>query len=94
MDFTNRNLALLSSTFASGMPHWIRSAFFDPEMKRKRLEIHDYQEQQNNRAMRKMKDCRLIDKLELPLKSFNDFVKDARNLYKLKRLIGLEAETT
>ena len=39
--------------------------------------MHDYQEQQLNRSMRKMKDCRLLDELELPLKSFDNFLKAA-----------------
>ena len=41
------------------------------------FQVHDYQEQQSNRSMRKMKDCRLIDELVLPLKSFENFLKAA-----------------
>lgn len=77
------NLLKLSSTFAASMPFWIRAAFFDPEMERKRLEVHDYQQDQSSaRAMRKMKDCRLIDELELPLKSFENFLQAASHAVK------------
>ena len=74
------------------MPYWIRTAFFDPEMERSRIEIHDYQEHQEEiRAMRKMEGCKLIDELELPLKGFANFqhvasyvVNNALNLYLAK----------
>ena len=56
------------------MPYWIRTAFFDPEMERLRVEVHDYQAHQTEtKSMRKMDGCRLIDEIELPLKSFQSF---------------------
>ncbi|XP_065054170.1 uncharacterized protein LOC135682973 [Rhopilema esculentum] len=73
----SENISNLSSTYASVMPHWIRTTFFDPEMERKRMEEHDYQEQQSCKTIRQMKDCRLIDELELPLKSFQNFLDAA-----------------
>ncbi|XP_065061436.1 uncharacterized protein LOC135688497 [Rhopilema esculentum] len=74
LDFTTKMLSSLSTTFASSMPYWIRTAFFDPEMERSRIEIHDYQEHQTGeRAMRKMDGCKLIDELEIPLKGFHNF---------------------
>ena len=33
------NLSQLSATYASVMPYWIRSSFFDPEMERNRIEV-------------------------------------------------------
>ena len=64
----------LSTTFASSMPDWIRTALFDPETERSRIEIHDYQEHQTGeRAMRKKDGCKLIDELEITLKGFHNF---------------------
>ena len=34
----------LSATFVMSIPYWIRTAFFDPEMERSRIELHNYQE--------------------------------------------------
>ena len=55
------------------MPRWIRAAFFDPETTRKRLSDHDYYASSSEAERRKIKDCRLIDELELPLKSIHNF---------------------
>ena len=55
------------------MPLWIRAAFFDPEEERKRITVHDYQTNKSLTEQRAVKDCRLIDEIELPLKSFEDF---------------------
>ena len=56
------------------MPYWIRIAFFDPEVQRARIEIHDYKGHQTGvKAIRKMDSCRLIDELEVPLKGFENF---------------------
>ena len=55
------------------MPLWIRAAFFDPEEERKRITVHDYQTNKSLTEQRAVKDCRLIDEIEPPLKSFEDF---------------------
>ena len=77
--FVAEGVAKISGTYASVMPHWIRAAFLDPEAERHRVGIHDYQQQQSVRGMRKMVHCRLIDELELPLKSFSDFLVAAKH---------------
>ena len=80
LQLTAKLLPSLSTTFASSMPFWIRTAFFDAEMERSRVEVHDYQQHQTGvQAMRKMDGCKLIDELELPLKGFNDFYKAAHH---------------
>ena len=80
LQLTAKLLPSLSTTFASSMPFWIRTAFFDPEMERSRVKVHDYQQHQTGvQAMRKMDGCKLIDELELPLKGFNDFYKAAHH---------------
>ena len=39
-------MPLLGETFADVMPNWIKVQFFDPETKRHRPFIHNYQEQE------------------------------------------------
>ena len=63
----------LSSTFAQNMPDWMVAKYFDPEEQRHRLAVHDYQQTEVNQ-MRKMDNCKLIDCIELPLKSRNDLL--------------------
>ena len=65
------------SSYASVMPQWIRATFFGPEMERNRIGIHNYQEYKLIKQLRKMKDCRLIDELEIPLKSLENFCQPA-----------------
>ena len=74
-DFFERSCKKLFLTFASVMPQWIRTIFFDPEMERHRYGQHNYQQQQSMKALRKMKECRLVDEVEMPLKCFDDFFK-------------------
>ena len=77
-EFLDKSVPSLSATFASLMPHWVRSAFFDPEAERTRVDIHNYQAQQMDiTAMRKMSACRLLDSIEVPLKGFENFLKAA-----------------
>ena len=83
VDFTLASLPSLSQTFALVMPHWIRVQFFDPAMERDRVDIHDYQAQSNVRELRKMANCRIVDELELPLKSFNCFLEAANHAVSL-----------
>ena len=77
-EFLDKSLPSLSATFASLMPHWVRSSFFDPEAERTRVDFHNYQAQQIDvTAMRKMNGCRLLDSIEIPLKGFENFLKAA-----------------
>ena len=77
-EFAANRMSSIADTYASVMPPWIRAAFFDPETERHRVSIHDYQEQQSVRSMRKMVNCRLIDELEIRLKSFESFLEAAK----------------
>jgi len=47
--------------------------FFNPELQRQRLNIHQYSENDNVQTMRKMDDLHLVDFVELQLKSKQDF---------------------
>ena len=40
-------------------------------------QVHDYQEYHSIKSMRKMKNCRLVGKLALPLKNFENFLEAA-----------------
>eukprot|EP00794_Sanderia_malayensis_P020710 gene20710-22742_t len=55
------------------MPDWITAKYFDPNQERQRLLVHDYQ-QTELRNMRSMNDTKLVDCLEIPLKSFEDIL--------------------
>ena len=44
----------LSMSFASTMPAWTKSKFFDPENERKRLHVHKYASSQHTRDIRGM----------------------------------------
>ena len=63
----------LSCSYASIMPDWLTEAFFNPELQRQRLNIHQYCESDNVQTMRKMDDLHLADFVELQLKSKADF---------------------
>ena len=54
------------------MPDCLQAKFFDPESQRYRLLAHDYQ-QHEILMMRSMEECKLVDCVELPLKSIDDF---------------------
>ncbi len=75
VSYLRQNMPLLCNTFASTMPSWIREKFFDPEWERNRLAVHDYQEFENIRVMRSMDNTVLIDSIELPLKSYDNFLQ-------------------
>lgn len=47
--------------------------YFDPEEQRHRLAVHDYQQTEVSQ-MRKMDNCKLVDCIELPLKSRKDLL--------------------
>ena len=68
----DENIDLLSKSYVSVMPDWMRAKFFDPESERHRLLIHDYQ-QQEMKQLRSMENCKLVDSLEMPLKSYDNF---------------------
>ena len=62
------NLPNLLSSFATIMPYWVKSSFFNPEFERSRLEIHDYQQDQTStKSLRKMENCKLVDEIEQKL---------------------------
>ena len=63
----------LTHTYSSIMPSWIRASFFNPELERHRLAIHEYCERDTVQSMRQMKDVNLVDFVQLTLKSKNDF---------------------
>ena len=64
-------MSKLSKTYAENMPDWVVAKYFDPEAERHRLLIHDYQ-QTEFKQIRSMKNTKLVDSLELPLKSLDD----------------------
>ena len=69
-----KSLPTLSRTYAEKMPDWITAKYFNPEFERRRLLIHDYRHSEIQ-DMRSMKHCKLVDCIEMPLKSYCDFLK-------------------
>ena len=67
------NMSSLSKSYAEEMPDWVTAKYFDPAAERERLLVHDYQ-QTEIKKMRSMKDTKLVDSLEIPLKSFQDLI--------------------
>ena len=67
----DENIGNISQTYASNMPDWVVAKYFDPEAERQPLAIHDYQ-QTDIREMQRMDNIKLVDSLNLPLKSYND----------------------
>ena len=63
----------ISKSYASVMPDWLAEKFFNPELERHRINIHQYCDSDNVRTMRKMDDLHLLDFIELRLKSKEDF---------------------
>lgn len=59
----------ISNSYASVMPHWLTEAFFNPELERHKINIHQYCDSDNVRTMRKMDDLHILDFIELRLKS-------------------------
>ena len=62
-----------SFSYASIMPDWLTQAFFNPELQRQRLNVHQYRENNNVITMRIMDDLHVADFVELQLKSKHDF---------------------
>lgn len=62
------SISSLSKTYAENMPDWVLAKYFDPEAERQRLLLHDYQ-QTEIQSMRSMDNTKLVDSIELDLKS-------------------------
>ena len=62
-----------SFSYASIMPDWLTQAFFNPELQRQRLNVHQFRENDNVITMGIMDDLHLADFVELQLKSKHDF---------------------
>ena len=69
--FISENMSSLSKTYAENMPSWALAKYFDPEAERQRLLIHNYQQTENQR-IRCMDNSKLVDSIELPLKSIEN----------------------
>ena len=96
---TNMNMMdKISKTYADGMPPWLISTFFDPESERHRLQTHMYKESDNLRKMRSLDNLFLIDFVEQPLKSKEDFqsamdiASDALRVYMEKYAVLLPGD--
>jgi hypothetical protein len=66
--FITNNMHNVSKTYAESMPDWVVAKYFNPESERQRLLVHDYQ-QTEVKEMRRMDNTKLVDSIELPLKS-------------------------
>ena len=77
----NSNMAGLSQSYATSMPDWVISKYFDPEAERHRLLLHDYQ-QTEIQTMRCMENTKLVDSLHLPLKSSEDLLTVFKHMLK------------
>ena len=62
----------LSCSYASIMSDWLQKLFFNPELQRPCVTIHQYCESDNVQTMRKMDNLHLADFVELQLKSKGD----------------------
>ena len=62
------HMSTCSQTYASNMPDWAVAQYFDPEVEKQRVAIHDYQQTE----LREMR-C-ITPYLQLPLKSCTDVV--------------------
>ena len=67
------NMADLTQSYATIMPDWVVSKYFDQEAERHRLLLHDYQ-QTEIQEMRSMDNTKLIDSLHISLKSYEDLL--------------------
>ena len=77
--FWSNNMDNLSKTYAETMPDWVVAKYFDPEAERQRLLVHDYQ-QTENQQMRCMNNTKLVDSLELPLKSCDNVLTAVKKM--------------
>ena len=69
--FISINMHKISKTYAEDMPDWVVAKYFSPECERQRLVVHDYQ-QTELQEMRCMDNTKLVDSIEMPLKSCED----------------------
>ena len=69
--FLSNNLHKISKTYSENMPDWVVAKYFSPESERQRLVTHDYQ-QTELEGMRCMDNTKLVDSIEMPLKSCED----------------------
>ena len=75
----SNNMDNLSKTYAETMPDWVVAKYFDPETERQRLLVHDCQ-QTENPQMRSMNNTKLVDSLELPLKSCDNVMTAVKKM--------------
>ena len=66
--FVSSNLSIISKPYVENMPDWVLAKYFDPEAERQRLLVHDYQ-QTEIQQMRAMDNTKLVDSIQLDLKS-------------------------
>ena len=52
----------MSSSYVFLMSNWLTDAFFNPELQRQQLNIHQYSENDNMQTMRKMGDLHVKSK--------------------------------
>ena len=71
--FILNSMHKVTKTYAENMPNWVVAKYFDPEFERQRLVVHDYQ-QTELEQMRRMDNTKLVDSIELPLKSCEDVI--------------------
>ena len=83
------NMSSLSKSYAQEMPDWVTAQYFDQCAERQRLLVHDYQ-QTEVRKMRSMENTKLVDSLEIPLKSVTDLVTALRHMLDIGLSVYLE----
>ena len=71
------NMSCLSKSYAQDVPDCVTAKYFDPATERRRLLVHDYQ-QTELKQMRSMDDTKLVDCLEIPVKSFHDLLSSVK----------------
>ena len=71
--FISNSMHKVTKTYAENMLDWVVAKYFDPEFERQRLVVHDYQ-QTELEQMRCMDNTKLVDSIELPLKSCEDVI--------------------
>ena len=69
----------LSRSYADNMAYWVVGKYFDPEVQRHRVLLHDYQ-QSEIQEMRCMDNIKLIDSINLPLKTCESLVTAFRHV--------------
>ena len=77
--FTSDNFHHVLKTYVESMPDWVVAKYFDPEVERQRLLIHDYQ-QTEIQSMRNMDNTKLVDCIELPLTSREDVLAAVKKI--------------